>query len=172
MSAREQKIPMAAEETTTSEEYLFSLPWNMLTVTEGFTSAGEKRYITKVFGMDIMVPILVFCGIILYFPGCSGIVVLIFWGFLLLRPVQESTSEKRGMNNLRKSLISLTRTDRAESWVEGDGERDEGAQGIQNRARSISDTGLRIRKPSSGNSKTNVKYESDDGEIQSVMGGF
>ena len=170
MSASEQKISMAAEETTTSEEYLFSLPWNMLTVTEGLTSAGEKRYITKVFGMDIMVPILVFCGIILYFPRCSGIVVLIFWGFLLLRPVQESRSEKRGMKHLRKSLISLTKTDHAQSWVEGEGEKDQEAPGVENRVRSISDAGLRIRKP--GNSKTKVKYESDDGEIQSVMGGF
>lgn len=74
------------------------------------------------------------------------------------------------MKHLRKSLISLTKTDHAQSWVEGEGEKDQEAPGVENRVRSISDAGLRIRKP--GNSKTNVKYESDDGEIQSVMGGF
>ena len=118
------------------------------------------KYITKVFGMDIIFPIVALCFCFVYFPTLAAVVLpLLFWLFIFFLSYDASNFRDRARSTLR-STDSLRRNDPSSPEKRG-----------RNRNGSEND----VITPE--NAKPTVvgddgMYDLAGGEISSVMGGF
>ena len=128
------------------------------------------KYITKIFGVDVIFPILILCGCFVYFPNFAIVILsTVFWSLVFLLSFDVTASHERTRPTLRSfdgdrasppetpERVTEARQRHSKSMGEGD----------------HSNNGTSRTYPNSQKCKYKRDgYDSDDGEIVSVMGGF
>ena len=118
------------------------------------------KYITKVFGMDIIFPIVALCSCFVYFPTLAAVVLpLLFWLFVFFLSYDASNFRDRARSTLR-STDSLRRNEPSSPEKRGRNSR-----GVENDVASPEHA-----KPNGVGDES--MYDLAGGEISSVMGGF
>ena len=149
-----------------------------------FKKELTDKYITKIFGVDIIFPIIILCFCLAYFPTFAMIVLpSLFWLFVFLLSFDVTHTRERARPTLR-SIDSdhnsppvtpereKTNNTRSKSLSEGgDGSYYSGGNTTNNRSGGNRSSSSR-RKKKKDQQRQNEGYDSDDGEISSIMGGF
>ncbi len=138
----------------------------------------EGKYITKVCGLDILVPLLLLCIFMLHVRVLAELMVIVFWVFVFLRYAGEKKGEVSKTVNRRSKFTSTKgENDTAESVEKKKrGDTGDGAKNPKVKNDRVSNTHSG-RKASSlrrrvAKSEIEGNYESDDGEVIEVLGGF
>ena len=115
------------------------------------------KYITKVFGMDIIFPIIAICFCFVYFPTLAAVVLpLLFWLFIFFLSYDEANIRDRARSTLR-STDGLRRSDISSPEKRGRNRKNDVASSDSAKPTDFED---------------DSRYDLADGEISSVMGGF
>jgi hypothetical protein len=128
------------------------------------------KYITKLFGVDVIFPILILCGCFVYFPTFAMVVLsTVFWSLVFLLSFDVTASRERTRPTLRsfdsdrcsppETPERVTEARHTHGKLMGDGNH------------SNNGTNSTYRNSQKSKYKSDG-YDSDDGEIVSVMGGF
>ena len=151
-------------------EYFYSLKVCGVNVISIMTNNGGK-YITKIFGLDVIIPLLLLCIFMLHVRILAELLVIVFWVFVFLQFIGDkkgdqpyNRSANKAPTRLKKELKREGEQGNCSSVTNADEE------GIVSKELNTAET-TTLRRRTLNKDKIDG-YQSDDGEVIEVLGGF